>query len=126
MPAGVGAVRKCSKSGGKVAEKIAENATKRGREAERRVLQDIGETKNTQKVTGREGNSVPDFINKTQIGEIKDTQRVADTKQIRTQREAAQNSNREHVVITGENTKISKNVANNSSIERRNDLGPQK
>jgi hypothetical protein len=90
------------------------------------VLADIGETKNTKKVSSAEGNAIPDFQNKTAIGEIKDTKKVSNTRQIRIQRQAAIDSGREHVIITGTKTKVSGNVEKSgSTIKRRNDLGPQ-
>ena len=92
----------------------AANAMARGKVAEKRVLQEIGEAKNLEKVAGKEGKSTPDFQNAKQVGEIKDTKRVTDSSQLRIQREAAQYSNREHAVITGESTKVSPSVERQS------------
>jgi hypothetical protein len=95
-------------------------------ESEARVLRDIGEIKNTEKVVGAEGKSIPDFVNARQIGDIKDTKRVTDSKQLRIQREAAAREGKEHVVITGstEKTKVSGTVEKKSTVIRRDDLGP--
>jgi hypothetical protein len=103
----------------------ATKATVRGVEAEKRVLADIGEMKNTKKVTSAEGSAIPDFQNKTSVGEIKDTKRVSDTRQVRIQRDAAKASGRQHVIYTGTRTKVSKTVLERSKVRRRDDLGPQ-
>jgi RHS repeat-associated protein len=103
----------------------AAKATARGVEAEKRVLADIGEVKNTKKVSSAEGSAIPDYQNKTTVGEIKDTKKVSDTRQIRIQREAAKASSRQHVIYTGTRTKVSKRVLEQSKVKRRDDLGPQ-
>jgi RHS repeat-associated protein len=103
-----------------------QTAQERGRQSEGRVLDDMGQKKNTEKVTGSEGNSIPDFVNSKQVGDIKDTKVVTDSKQLRIQREAGANQNKEHVVVTGTNTKVSTTVKTKSTVVRRDDLGPQK
>ena len=50
---------------------------------------------------------------------------MTNTKQLRIQREAAKKAGKEHVVITGERTKVSKKVRKSSVVRRREDLGPQ-
>jgi RHS repeat-associated protein len=100
-------------------------ALSRGVESEARVLRDIGEIKNTEKVVGAEGKSIPDFLNATKVGEIKDAKRVTDSPQLRIQREAAERSQRHHVVVTGQNTKVSRTVEEESTVIRRTDLGPE-
>ena len=102
---------------------ILKNA-ERGRAAEARVLGDIGQAKNTGKVFGKEGASIPDFQNSTTIGEIKDTKRVTDSPQLRIQKEAAQQSGRTHEIYAGENAKVSEKAAQGSTVVRRTDLGP--
>ncbi len=98
----------------------------RGVESEARVLGALGETKNTAKIRGCEGCSIPDFMNPTTVGEIKDAARVDNTKQIRIQREAAGASGRQHVVQTGKNTKVSRKAEEAGTIvQRRDDLGPK-
>lgn len=98
----------------------------RGIVAEARVLKSMGEVKNTEKVVTSQGRSIPDFQNSRQVGEIKDTQRVSNTSQLRSQREHAQATGREHTVVTGTNTQVSKPVQQQSRVIRRDDLGPQK
>jgi len=101
-------------------------AMKRGRESEARVLDALGETKNTAKVRGCEGCSIPDYQNATTIGENKDAKRVTDSSQLRIQRGAAATSGREHVVQTGTNTRVTSTVERRGTrIERRDDLGPK-
>ncbi len=100
-------------------------AMKRGRESEARVLDALGEAKNTAKVRGCEGCSIPDYQNATTIGEIKDAQRVTNSRQLRIQREAAKNSGREHVVVTGAKTRVSGTVDAASTVKRQDDLGPK-
>lgn len=98
----------------------------RGVESEARVLSGLGEAKNTAKVRGCEGCSIPDYQNATTIGEIKDAARVDNTRQLRIQREAATASGRQHVVQTGTRTKVSGEVEKRGSVvKRRDDLGPK-
>jgi hypothetical protein len=99
-------------------------AMARGVASEARVLEAMGEAKNTDKVVTSQGNSIPDFQNARQVGEIKDTQRVSNTTQIRAQREHAQATGREHTVVTGTNTKVSNTVEKQSNVIRRDELGP--
>jgi RHS repeat-associated protein len=96
----------------------------RGRESETRVLDDIGEKKNTEVLETSVGNTIPDFQNDKVVGEIKDTKTVSNTKQIRAQKEAASNTGRTHVTVTGTNTNVSGNAAEGSTVIRRDDLGP--
>ncbi len=97
----------------------------RGVVAEVRVLKDIGEIKNTEKVLTSKGTTIPDFKSATQVGEIKDVKRLTDSAQMRAQREHAEATGREHVVITGTETKVSGTMSEKSTIVRRDDLGPQ-
>lgn len=119
-----------AKQAPKQAAKIEQQATKeamaRGRESETRVLKDLGEAKNTTAVGETGKKSIPDFQNSKQVGEIKDRQRVTDSQQLRTQREHAAETGREHVVVTGSETKVSKTVETQSTVIRREDLGPKK
>ncbi|MEM9152027.1 MAG: putative toxin, partial [Cyanobacteria bacterium P01_F01_bin.3] len=94
----------------------------RGRDMETSVLEDLGLDKNKTKVSGTEGNSIPDFVTDDAIGEIKNTKRVTDSKQLRIQREAAQREGKVHVIVTGTNTPVSKTVQRGSKIIRRDDL----
>ncbi|MBK6469414.1 MAG: hypothetical protein IPF94_01430 [Betaproteobacteria bacterium] len=97
----------------------------RGRESEGRVLKDMGKEKNTTAVEAEGKKSIPDFQDSKQVGEIKDTKRLTDTEQIRTQREAAKAEGKEHVVVTGNKTDVSAPVQENSTVIRRPDLGPK-
>ena len=67
------------------------NAAK-GAASEAKVLSDLGATKNTEAVVGTEGKSIPDFQTSKTVGEIKDVKTVSNTKQLRIQKEAAQQS----------------------------------
>lgn len=101
--------------------------TERGRQSEGKILGKLGEEKNTDKVSSDEGNSIPDYINDDEIGEIKDTKSVYDTKQIRIQRKAAEEQGKEHVIQAGTNAHVSDNVKKNGSkVVRHDELGPQK
>ena len=44
---------------------------------------------------------------------------------MRIQRDAAKAEGKEHMVVTGKNTKVSKNMQRKSTITRRSDLGPK-
>ncbi|MGH8020200.1 MAG: RHS repeat-associated core domain-containing protein, partial [Opitutaceae bacterium] len=98
----------------------------RGKESEKRVLDDMGEKKNTEKVSTSEGDTIPDFQNSKQVGEIKDTKTVSNTAQIRAQKETAATTGREHVIVTGKETHVTPNAAKDSTVIRREDLGPKK
>lgn len=97
----------------------------RGKQSEERVLKSINVEKNTQKVSGKEGNSIPDGLTKKQSIEIKDSKRVSLTRQLRIQSEAAKAAGRQPILITGQNTCVSGNCAAVFRIIRRNDLGPR-
>ncbi len=97
--------------------------TQRGLQNEAKVLTSEGLTKNTK---SKEGNSIPDAQTKNKIVDVKDTKRVSDTRQIRIQRQAAIDSKRKHIIITGAKTKVSKNVEQPpTKVKRRDDIGPQ-
>lgn len=113
------AAGKTLKTGSHIFEAVA-----RGRKSEARVLSDMGEAKNTSVVSTSQGRTIPDFQNPTQVGEIKDTARVSDSSQLRAQREHAQATGREHVVVTGSSTQVSGTVQSQSTVIRRDDLGP--
>lgn len=103
----------------------AASPTARGRASEARVLESMGMKKNTEVVSSEKGRSIPDGMDDTKVVEVKDTKKVADTRQMQIQRDVANSTNREHVVVTGTNTKVSKPLENNSTVIRRDDLGPQ-
>ncbi len=125
IPGGAGTALKLARNADRLddaADVVANGA--RGRASEARVLDAMGMQKNTQKVTTSRGTSIPDAQDATRVVEVKDTQRACDTCQMKIQREAAQASGREHVVVTGTKTKVSKPLETNSTIIRRDDLGP--
>ncbi|MFQ4138137.1 peroxidase family protein [Nodosilinea sp. PGN35] len=98
----------------------------RGQASEARILDELGLTKNTQRVASPEGYSVPDALTDDISVEIKDTQRVSNTQQIRIQTDAARVSGRTSILITGENTRVSRSAQESfDQIIRRSDLGPQ-
>ena len=103
---------------------MLENAEK-GAASEGRVLDDLGRTKNTKAVVGQEGKSIPDFQDSKTIGEIKDAKRVSNTEQLRIQKDAAKQSGRQHELVTGENTHVTKPATKGTKVIRRKDLGPQ-
>jgi hypothetical protein len=108
------------------AAKNAKTAMSRGRAAEKRVLDDIGRSKNTQKVTTSEGSAIPDALTSKLSTEIKDCATVACTKQIRIQTQVARESGRESELITGIRTHVSRGAEKAfDKVIRRNDLGPQ-
>lgn len=105
---------------------IGENAAK-GKASEQRVLDDIGETKNNKMFDTELGKTQPDYTNDTTVGEIKDAKRVTNTPQIQKEQKLAESQGKEHRLITGENTKVSKGVIKGGTkVERRTDLGPKK
>ena len=101
------------------------NAMQRGRASENRVLNDLELPKNTKKVTTSKGSSIPDALTGTKSIEIKDTKRVSFTNQLEIQAEAAAQSGRKSVLITGERTSVSGKADSNFEVIRREDLGPQ-
>jgi RHS repeat-associated protein len=103
---------------------VLANAEK-GAASEGRVLSDLGKTKNTEAVVGTEGKSISDFKDSKTIGEIKDAKTVSNTKQLRIQKEAAQQSGRQHELLTGTNTHVTKPAAQGTKVTRRDDLGPK-
>ncbi|MVF24754.1 hypothetical protein EVC37_24600 [Methylocaldum sp. BRCS4] len=128
LKASVGLVGAIIKSGSKI-EPVVEAARgplARGRDAETRVLNELGLPKNTQKVGTAEGNAIPDALTDTLSIEIKDAARVSRTTQVRIQTDAARRDGRESVLITGEKTCVSGNCTKAfDQIIRRPDLGPQ-
>ncbi|QEW05721.1 type VI secretion system tip protein TssI/VgrG [Nitrincola iocasae] len=114
-------VRKVAKAGDDVAGPLA-----RGRASEARVLDDLGLPKNTKKVSTDEGNAIPDAMTSTRSIEVKDCKSVACTRQVRIQTEAARQSGRESVLVTGERTHVTPQTREAfDRIIRRDDLGPQ-
>ena len=99
--------------------------TARGRVSEGRVLDDMGLPKNTEKVSAQEGNSIPDFVDDTKLGDVKDAKSVSNTRQLRIQRDVANKRGLDHVVVTGKTTNVRPTVTRaGTKIIRRPDLGP--
>jgi RHS repeat-associated protein len=126
--AGVNATRNLVRGADNAGDAVRVGVTpqQRGRISEQRVLNDMGEVKNTESIRTSHGTTIPDFQNSRQVGEIKDANRVNNTSQIRSQREAAQQSGRDHVIVTGTQTEVSRNAAQGSTVIRREDLGPNR
>ena len=107
------------------ASSIAKN-TARGRQREARVLEDIGATKNTKvrevMVDGQPVKTIPDSMDGAVI-EIKDVKTQSNTKQIRAERQLADDLNMEFYIYVGDNTHVSKKIPV-EEIVRRTDLGP--
>ncbi len=102
------------------------DAMVRGRASEARVLDEFGLSKNTQRVSTQEGFSIPDALTNTISLEVKDTKNVSLSKQLRIQTNAAKDTGRTSVLVTGEKTCISKPcLAAYDQVIRRKDLGPR-
>jgi RHS repeat-associated protein len=103
--------------------------TRRGRLSEAKTLKEWKLPKNTKTVKTKSGNTIPDSLTKWIVLEHKDAKRVDLTKQIRSQIEIAQKSNRTFILVVGKNTRISGKIydkaGENLMIIRRSHLGPQ-
>jgi hypothetical protein len=114
----------------KKSKKIDQKALQRGRDSEKKVLESEGLTKNTESFTvkdpktGKDVTTIPDSMDDA-VTEIKDVKTLSDSKQLRAQREVAKQQGKEHVVVTGSNTHVTKTVQEKSKVKRREDLGPQ-
>ncbi|WP_455586506.1 putative toxin, partial [Bacteroides sp.] len=116
----------------KTADKAVDgiSAMKRGVQNEAKVLESIGEIKNTTRQTATlPGTSekvtvIPDAITDTKVIEIKDVKSLSNTKQIRGERQVAADAGKDFTIITGEKTHVSGNIPN-GEIVRRKDIGPQ-
>ncbi|SKB09560.1 RHS repeat-associated core domain-containing protein, partial [Prosthecobacter debontii] len=102
------------------------NPRQRGRDNERKVLEDRGDQKNTETFSTSHGDTIPDFNNATQMGDVKDVKTLSNTAQMKAQREAAAAQGKEHVVVTGDKTNITTPMLQSGSkFERRSDIGPK-
>ena len=105
-------------------------AMARGLRNEAKVIEDIGEVKNTVRKTTvlPETNEIVttilDVISNTKVIEIKDVKKLSNTKQIRAERQVAKDEGKNFEIITGEKTNVSKNIPKEEII-RRKDIGPQ-
>ena len=88
---------------------VAVNRAK-GLASEARVLKELGLTKNTQRVHGKEGYSIPDALTDTELIEIKDTARVVSSRQARIQSQAARAMGLRSILYVGKNTVVSARV----------------
>ena len=149
VPGGVGAVRAGAKTvdaldnvaeaakGARTASNFNDVAkstqtippTMRGRINEKRVLNDLGLSKNTKTVqghtkTGELRNTIPDAITSDTVYEVKDVQNLSNTKQIQAQIEYTKRNSLDLKIITGARTHISKTIPD-EYIVRLDYLGPQ-
>ena len=102
----------------------------RGIQSEKRVLKEMGLSKNTSKIAsktdaGKPINVIPDAVQDGVMYEIKDTKAVYKTSQIQGEYNAAKEAGYEFKIVTGEKTNISSKIPNDVEIIRRSDLGPQ-
>ncbi len=103
----------------------------RGRVNEAKTIAKEGLTKNNKifktidPKTGKPVNVKPDASDASKVIEIKDTKTVSNTKQIRGERQVAKEQGKGFQIITGKNTKVSKNIPK-KEIKRVGYLGPQK
>ena len=114
---------------GKLGNRIRQ-ALRRGKQSEKRVLQDMGLTKNTKKIasTTKDGtpiNVIPDAVKDGVMYEVKDAKAVYNTKQIQGEYQAAKKAGYDFKIVTGEKTHVSPNIPSDVEIIRRSDLGPQ-
>lgn len=115
----------------KAVKETSKEAMQRGVKNEAKAIAEEGLTKNTKTftaidpVTKQPVNVKPDALDAKKLSEIKDTKTVSNTKQIRTEREVAKQQGKEFEIITGTNTKVSKNIPANE-VKKVDYLGPQK
>jgi RHS repeat-associated protein len=115
----------------KAVKETSKEAMQRGVKNEAKTIAEEGLTKNTKTftaidpVTKQPVNVKPDALDAKKLSEIKDTKTVSNTKQIRTEREVAKQQGKEFEIITGTNTKVSKNIPANE-VKKVDYLGPQK
>ena len=99
-------------------------AMARGRLNEARVLKDLGLEKNTKRVHGKEGYSIPDALTETELIEIKDVKSISMTRQLRIQSEWAKKNKLRAVLYVGQNTKHVHRVEKYFEVKRLPYLGP--
>lgn len=115
----------------KVVKETSQEAMQRGVKNEAKTIAEEGLTKNTKTfsavdpVTKKPVNVKPDALDSKKLSEIKDTKTVSNTKQIRTEREVAKQQGKKFEIITGTNTKVSKNIPA-KEVKKVEYLGPQK
>ncbi|GAB6868104.1 hypothetical protein JCM16496A_05090 [Bacteroides rodentium JCM 16496] len=128
VPGGASSAIKALRGADKVTDAI--QAMNRGRRNEAKVLESIGEVKNTKSMittldkTGERITVILDVIPDTKVVEVKDVKNLSNTKQIRGERQIAEKEGKMFEIITGEKTHVSGNIKD-SEIVRRKDIGPQ-
>jgi hypothetical protein len=126
----IGALTKAADNAGDLAKSTdALTPVARGRMNEARVLDEFGLSKNTKTVqgntnTGELRGTIPDAITSDTVYEVKDVQKLSNTKQIQAQINYAQEKGLNYRIITGTNTHVSGNIPNEYII-RLDYLGPQ-
>ena len=111
IPGGSKTLHALEKTAGEA--KSVAGAMQRGRETETKMLDKLGHEKNTGKVKGSEGDSIPDYMTKdpsgkvTGTGEIKDVKKQSLSKQLRIQTEAAREGGYAHNLHVRPDTKVS-------------------
>lgn len=114
----------------KVVKETTQEAMQRGVKNEAKTIAEEGLTKNTKTFsttdlkTGKPVNVKPDAVDANKITEIKDTKQVSNTAQIRGERQVAKEQGKKFEIITGEKTKVSKNIPANE-VKRVPYLGPK-
>jgi hypothetical protein len=89
-----------------------------GRQTEAEQLQRLGMDKNTESFTridpktGKEGTTIPDGMKNGQTTEIKNVQRLTDSKQLRLQKEVSSGNGQLPRIIINESARISETVRN--------------
>ena len=107
-------------------EGLIPNAMERGQINEANMFEKLAETKNTEVFSSSHGNTIPDINNSTEMGDIKDVAILADTKQMKAQREVAQAQGKTPVAHTGTNTHVTKPMEESGTkIIRHDEIGPQ-
>lgn len=125
----IGARRAAAQAAKKVGKKGATGPAngRRGRASEARKLRERGLKKNTERLEGPEGGTIPDGIDPEtgNLVEIKDVKKLSRTKQMRNQSAAAEERGVKVEIDTGTNTKVSKPLQDdpNVIINRHDDLG---
>ena len=123
VPAGAGTALKVARGADKASDVVqainkeakvskAKMAMERGRAAEKKVISEMGETKNTKRfsapIDGEEITTIPDVVTKDAFYEIKDVKYLTNTKQLRAERVSAAKSEKKFLIIIGEKTRFQK------------------
>jgi RHS repeat-associated protein len=115
----------------KVVKETSQEAMQRGVKNEAKTIAEEGLTKNTKTFsvtdpkTGKPVNVKPDAIDSKKVSEIKDTKTVSNTAQIRGERQLAKEQGKKFEIVTGKETKVSKNIPE-KEVKRVDYIGPKK